>query len=609
MSSHGSIKPESEASSQSQQTASAQSVHIIGASMPRSGHHFLVRILQRILGAAFFYCEFYTPQSCCRKIPCRRRGEFPITFQKNHDFDLGLSTRIARVSYVVQYRDPVSAALSERELVERQYGQFVAAHLGDMEFWLAQKIHYYELFFRKWVDPPPANSISIDYDELKNDPELSIVRLLRWLGLNHEPGAVHQAIVEVASLRDEQNAFRERIVSRSRYFQQRLFEVFESILVDKLAILPDKRKLARVEYEQTPMYMAYRSVRARGRGALSDALRFAREATELSPNNPALWENLAEVFRRVMRDEAADEARQHAEFLDPELAAFRQLGRTLNHARSPENFIEEARAAADLAPRNPSFQHYVGQLLLRRGDLAGAEDAFRRAIEMSGSGGDVPWDLSITLDRAGRLEEAVEWAQQAVERAPAKAQLHHHLGNLLLRQGRLKDAEASQRKAIDLDPGLTEAHLRLSIVLSRLGATRKAVEAARTAVSLAPGRASLNHHLGIVLFNSGELGAAEAAQRKAISLDEVFSPAYHHLSLILHRTGRMEEAIEMAKMAVRLAPKSVRFLVQWGKLLFENDNADGAEKVLLQALEIDPNNLSARQQLATVHAARRARFD
>jgi Tfp pilus assembly protein PilF len=128
-------------------------------------------------------------------------------------------------------------------------------------------------------------------------------------------------------------------------------------------------------------------------------------------------------------------------------------------------------------------------------------------------------------------------------------------------------------------------------------------------VSLAPGRASLNHHLGIVLFNSGELGAAEAAQRKAISLDEVFSPAYHHLSLILHRTGRMEEAIEMAKMAVRLAPKSVRFLVQWGKLLFENDNADGAEKVLLQALEIDPNNLSARQQLATVHAARRARFD
>jgi len=34
-------------------------VHVVGVSMPRSGHHLLEMILKNTLGAKCTYCEFY----------------------------------------------------------------------------------------------------------------------------------------------------------------------------------------------------------------------------------------------------------------------------------------------------------------------------------------------------------------------------------------------------------------------------------------------------------------------------------------------------------------------------------------------------------------------
>lgn len=586
-----------------------ESIHIIGASIPRSGHHFLVRILKRLLGNDFFYCEFYTPAACCGKIPCDRRNEFPISFQKNHDIDLCLPIDISDAVYVVQYRDAVSAVLSERELVDQNWGHAIAAHLGHMEVWLAQKIHYYELFFRKWISAAHPCSFIIDYDELKNDTESVITALMGWLGWSVEAEAIRQAVANVVDFRSTHMPFRERSITTSRYFHQYLFEVFESILVDDLDILTDKRRLTAVEYDRTPMYFVYRSIKFRHEGKKSEALRYARHAIELSHDNPMLHQHLGDLLHAMERSKAAQKARRHAQALDPELAAYCELQRRLSKATTPQRFIETVRTATHLAPSNPLFQHHLGQLLLRKGDLAGAEETLRRTLELDRTGGAAQWDLSIALSRTGQLAEAVKWAQSAVALLPAKAQLHHHLGNLLLRQGRLEAAEACQRKAIELEPRLVVAHREMSTILLRRGVTTEAIEAARTAISLEPDHAPSYHNLGNALFHSGDLQAAEAALRTAINLNGGFSQAYRHLSTILHRMGKMDEAIAAAQTATRLLPNNPGFHIQLGKLLFENNDPKGAATALQRALEIDPDLHDAHRQLATVQAARQGRAD
>lgn len=68
---------------------------LIGASIPRSGHHFLQNLLTKFFGPELHYCEFYSPGDCCQQVPCSRRGDFGIVFQKSHDRNMEVPKSIA----------------------------------------------------------------------------------------------------------------------------------------------------------------------------------------------------------------------------------------------------------------------------------------------------------------------------------------------------------------------------------------------------------------------------------------------------------------------------------------------------------------------------------
>src|SRR5687768_10588784 len=114
------------------------SVHLIGVSIPRSGHNLVVRLLQALFPLDLFYCEFYDVRGCCQAVPCARRGALPITFQKTHDFELNVPTDVPGAVYVILHRVPVPAVLSAREIYADDYGEAVAADRGDYAVWLGR---------------------------------------------------------------------------------------------------------------------------------------------------------------------------------------------------------------------------------------------------------------------------------------------------------------------------------------------------------------------------------------------------------------------------------------------------------------------------------------
>ena len=89
---------------------------LVGASLPRSGHHFLARLLRGVLGRELQYCEFYTPPGCCKQIPCTKRTGAAVIYQKQHDRQGEVPQDLADALYVVQHRHPLPQALSDREL-------------------------------------------------------------------------------------------------------------------------------------------------------------------------------------------------------------------------------------------------------------------------------------------------------------------------------------------------------------------------------------------------------------------------------------------------------------------------------------------------------------
>jgi tetratricopeptide (TPR) repeat protein len=94
----------------------------------------------------------------------------------------------------------------------------------------------------------------------------------------------------------------------------------------------------------------------------------------------------------------------------------------------------------------------LGNLLNARGDLAGAEAAFRQAIRLD----------------------------------PGFAFAHNNLGFLLRARGDLAGAEAAFRQALRLDPGYAPAHNHLGLVLQQKGDMDGAVAAYKRALQIEP---------------------------------------------------------------------------------------------------------------------------
>ncbi len=156
---------------------------LIGASIPRSGHHFLERTLQRYFGSRMHYCEFYTPRHCCRQIPCTKRGAFDVIFQKNHDHDMALDQAIPGVTYVIQHRHPVPNMASGWELSSKPgIGPISAEYRATRDHfasWLARRAIYYRRFHDKWVVGQPAHALRIDYDDLRRDTARQVAAVIR----------------------------------------------------------------------------------------------------------------------------------------------------------------------------------------------------------------------------------------------------------------------------------------------------------------------------------------------------------------------------------------------------------------------------------------------
>jgi hypothetical protein len=190
-------------------------------SMPRSGHHFLVLLLEEYFGTDFGYCEFYKPIHCCKLIPCARPTRpgagHRYFMQKSHDFF---------------FEDPVdhdqSYLIEYRQLIPRSQSNFeYALKAGSRrdtfeEFWafVDASIEYQISFIRKWIETPPPASVLLDYAILSTSPEKELTRVVEFItGTSADIERVRACVDRVRPTNAHTNRpFRPRRVEQHRYF-------------------------------------------------------------------------------------------------------------------------------------------------------------------------------------------------------------------------------------------------------------------------------------------------------------------------------------------------------------------------------------------------------
>ena len=131
-------------------------------------------------------------------------------------------------------------------------------------------------------------------------------------------------------------------------------------------------------------------------------------------------------------------------------------------------------------------EYTIGRLALARGDAAGAEEAFGRALAEDLAY--VPahaWMGNVVLAR-GDIEAAIREYAQAVELRPLDGTMRWLLGRALGAAGRDEEAIAELRRATELEPRWAEPWFSLALALERDALPDEAVVAYRAFVARAP---------------------------------------------------------------------------------------------------------------------------
>lgn len=190
-------------------------------------------------------------------------------------------------------------------------------------------------------------------------------------------------------------------------------------------------------------------------------------------------------------------------------------------------------------------------------------------------------NLSLALTRAGRPEEALAAARKAVEKRPGYVKALGLLGATLVHKGNFVEAEEVLRRALEIDPGDKSGRREMANLLRVQERREEALEAYRGLLEIDPNYALAHSYIGDLLVQ---------LQR----YEEAVEPLSKALSLIMSAPSVTPDL-----------PTAQSIHVLLGTALRELGRTRAAEAHFRQALQLEPRNMDALEQVAAAEFRRR----
>jgi tetratricopeptide (TPR) repeat protein len=402
---------------------------LIGASIPRSGHHFLQNLLTSYYGLDLHYCEFYTPPGCCKSIPCTMRGNYRVIFQKSHDRDLKVPTDVGDAMYLLQYRHPVPEALSDRELELRDgLGRRNLPYRRTREnyaYWLANKAIYYRKFHDKWMVRRTRNALYMDYPDLSANPESMLRQIISWASTSVDEQRLSQVVEQAGRTRvsvphstqtksgEEAKVFKPRVIQDSPHFDAELLGAFEAWVLERTPGFGYGRELSG-PYENSMVYGLILLNDPEEPLPAGERNRF-EAASRRAPGHPEIQRR---IVQRLLNEDDIEGAMQrlqetitHNPFYTP---AYKLIFSVCKRAGTavPESILtpDAVIACSDSA----QLLADLGQAFLDRGLLVNAVTALSLATAITPDHQRAYHLLAVAMSQEKRWGQARQYAERAV---------------------------------------------------------------------------------------------------------------------------------------------------------------------------------------------------
>jgi tetratricopeptide (TPR) repeat protein len=268
------------------------------------------------------------------------------------------------------------------------------------------------------------------------------------------------------------------------------------------------------------------------------------------------------LFRRDALEQVGgfDVSFRTAAALDLAVRACRRLGRPALRvwASRLDAAGEPAEEAAARGEREAVRLLEDGDLCRQQGDAAGAEAAYRGAVQAKPDFVEAIMVLASLLSEAGRYAEAVPVYEHLVRLDERSYRAHNCVGLARYRSGELDAARRSFERALELNARDVEVLVNLSVLEWSAGRPEQALDRLEQAAALDPGSRDVVINTALMQAQLGNVDAGVGLLRRYADEHPGDTAPWEALLDLHLRHGRREAAVDVARRLLQVQPEHVR---------------------------------------------------
>jgi tetratricopeptide (TPR) repeat protein len=229
----------------------------------------------------------------------------------------------------------------------------------------------------------------------------------------------------------------------------------------------------------------------------------------------------------------------------------------LEKVGSPTKAAVEAKRCCELIPQKPELYFHTATLLVRAGQMNEAIDYFSRSLALRGDYAEAQSAMGELLANQQKPAEAAVWFKRAIRSNPGYVEAYISLGFLQQSQGKNDAALASYQQAANLEPeGPADYFNRANVAASRYQ-WDEAIACLRAVIQARPDFWQARYQLGVQLAAKGQMDDAEQQFSEVIRDRPDYMPAHLDLGTALATQGKRNRALAQFQTVLQLDPANV----------------------------------------------------
>lgn len=282
------------------------------------------------------------------------------------------------------------------------------------------------------------------------------------------------------------------------------------------------------------------------------------------------------------------------------------------------SLLSKAQSECDLAlrsdPNMPEALMVQGMVQRAQGNLDQAKASFSKSIQQEPIFSNAFVYRGLISLEQGDVSSALADFKEGVRLRSSNSTAHYGLGKAYLKLGQLDEAYKELNTALSLNSNSAPTHIAMGDVYRAQGNSVAAVKEYNAAIAVKAESSDAYLHLADVYEGRGDLELASANLRSGLALNPANVDLHRRLGDILLRNEKIDDALKEYTTVLGYAPGDVAAVNGMTTALmlkgqkeasgafFVSNNFEAADRMIKQAIQMNPNSLQLRLAEAKLRA-------